>query len=169
MTLTVAEADAILALKKETAKRMEWLLKPNKSGARWYQYDTACKIDNEIREDVYFRATWRGEYPVTINERTIWKSEYIACGIFASANRIFSIDYSDSFHSNKSNTGLPYAGQKIRGVHIHKWTEYKDKYAEPLQLTNISLEAIINELSIRSNTIITNGFVSPPSEQFPLF
>lgn len=169
MTLSIAEAKAILDLQKETVKSMEWILKPNKSNARWYQYDTSCRIDNEIREDIYLRATWRGEYPSINNKNIIWKKEYIACGIYASSNRILGIDFSDSFHRNKPGTGLPYAGQKIIGPHIHKWTDYKDRYAEPLQLTNVSLEAIINELSIRSNTFITNGFVLPPSEQFQLF
>lgn len=169
--LTIDEVNAILKIKKETSKIMEWIIKPNKSKGRWYQYETACKIKNEIREDLYFRAQWRGEYPDFSGQSISWKSEYISCGLFAANNRIIAIDCSDAPHRNPPNTGLPFAGERISGFHIHKWTEYGDRHAEPLQLTNKELKTIIEEVCCRSNTLIKGGFKSPPTmeEQLPLF
>lgn len=56
MQITVAEATALITAPKQTVLPMEWAVKPKKSVTRWYQYETACWLDNAIREDLYFRA-----------------------------------------------------------------------------------------------------------------
>lgn len=168
MVISEAEAEAVISAPKQTVKKMEWLIKPKRSALNWYQYETACWLNNEVREDIYFRVLWRGEYP--IQGQSTWKSEYISCGIFAANNRILAIDYDDTFHRNRAGTGLAYAGMKISGAHIHRFKDQDKSYAEPFELTQTHnrLEYIIKAVCMSGNITLTGGFIAPPSEQLPL-
>lgn len=168
-TLSVAEANALIAVDKITVREMVWIAKNTNHNPKFQHFETAIKIDNEVREDVYFRAIYRPEHAERKGNATLWANASIGVALHASNHRISAIDFDDSkLHINKKGQGLPHYQAKLIGLHRHIWTNDGYGYAEPMELENIRLETIINAFIKENNIQLIGGFKPLPQEQLQL-
>ena len=168
--MTPSEAQAIIAISKETASPMQWQQKPAKFIPSFVQYASVLKIHNEVREDLYFRALYRASHYEEKYGAILWQDESIAVGLFAGNNRIAAIDYDNNKpHRNQKGENLPYFGKTLIGLHRHIWTADGYGYAEPLELTECSLETIITLFAQENHLTIQGGFIHPFAQQLDLF
>lgn len=168
--MTPSEAQAIIAIPKETASPMQWQQKPAKFIPSFVQYASVLKIHNEVREDLYFRALYRASHYEEKYGAILWQDESIAVGLFAGNNRIAAIDYDNNKpHRNQKGENLPYFGKTLIGLHRHIWTADGYVYAEPLELTERSLETIITLFAQENHLTIQGGYIHPFAQQLDLF
>ena len=168
--MTPSEAQAIIAISKETASPMQWQQKPAKFIPSFVQYASVLKIHNEVREDLYFRALYRASHYEEKYGAILWQDESIAVGLFAGNNRIAAIDYDNNKpHRNQKGENLPYFGKTLIGLHRHIWTADGYGYAEPLELTECSLETIITLFAQENHLTIQGGYIHPFAQQLDLF
>ena len=165
---TLAEVQAIIATNKTTVQGMKWIENPAKHNPKYFNYSTALKIENEIREDLYFRAQYRGRITQQINGALLVRSEHVSVGLYLAKHRLLAYDLADRFHYNRVGAGLPYYRQSISGLHRHFWVAEGDGYAEPLTLTDTSAEGIIKAFLQESHITIPGGIKPVPSEQYAL-
>jgi hypothetical protein len=171
MTITVTEAQALIAMPKAAILPMTWQVKIGGYNPSRFMFDSALRIDDEVREDLFLRFRFRGEYQQMKGGVAVIRSANIASGLYAANNRIFAYDYDAGRpHVNQVGEGRPYYRQSIIGLHQHIWTEQGYGYAEPLTLTNHDVETIIHAFVSAVNTTIPGGIARPPAEQlsFPL-
>lgn len=171
-TLSIAEAQAIIATPKATASPMQWQQKPAKFIPPFVQYASVLKIHNEIHEDLYLRTLYRASHRENKHGAILEQDESIAVGLFAGNNRIAAIDYdTNKPHKNSKGENLPHFGKTLVGLHRHIWTTDGYGYAEPLELTEHSLETIITLFAQENNITLQGGYISPftDSQQLDLF
>lgn len=168
MPITVEEVQEIIATNKTAVREMEWVENPGKYHPKYFGYNTALKIENEIREDLYFRAQYRGRIIRQIDSASLSRNEHISAGLYIAKYRVFAYDLADRFHYNRKGKGLPYYHQSISGLHRHIWIKEGDGYAEPLVLTDHSAEGIIKAFLRESNITIPGGVQPLPPEQYLL-
>ena len=165
---TLAEVQAIIAAAKTAVQEMKWLPAPTKHSPKYFNYNTALKIENEIREDLYFRAQYRGRITQQMGGARLVRNEHVSAGLYLARYRLLAYDLADRFHYNRVGAGLPYYRQSISGLHRHFWIDEGDGYAEPLTLTDTSAGGIIKAFLQESNITIVGGVKPVPREQYSL-
>ncbi len=98
--ITVDEVQEILAEPKETVKPIAWVPKPAASNLQWMEFACACRVKGEVREDVIFRATYRGARTAVHGQATIFLAEAFCASLFVGPHRVFGVDTDDSFHTS---------------------------------------------------------------------
>lgn len=169
MQITEIEVQTILQTKKIAVREMKWQAKQGGYNPTRYEFHTAIQIHNEVREDLFFRAQYRGSYHHNVKGVSVPKDENISVGLYVANHRIFAYDYDTTPHTNRIGMGKPYYLHTISGLHKHIWTAEGYGYAEPFSLASISLKAIIEQFLADSSTDIPKGFQPVPAEQYRLF
>lgn len=165
---TLAEVQAIIAASKIAVQKMKWLPSPTRHNPKYFNYHTALQIENEIREDLYFRAQYRGRITQQMGGARLVRNEHVSAGLYLARYRLLAYDLADRFHYNRVGTGLPYYRQSISGLHRHFWIAEGDGYAEPLTLTDTSAGGIIKAFLQESHITIAGGIEPVPPEQYLL-
>ncbi len=167
--LSCSEVDAVLMDKKKTVRAMIWDEKPNITNPKWHQFNTACWVFSEVREDVYFRSQFRYGHFENKHGVTIFVEDSYHAGLYIGNVRVFAIDFHRNMHQNSKGKGLPYYGQRFNGLHRHIWTSEGEGYAEPIDnFGTVDLKAVIDVFCNEANLQILNGFVKPKPEQMSL-
>lgn len=166
--LTESEAQAIIKVAKIAEREMQWQAKKGNYNPTRYEFHTVLRVNNEIREDLFFRAQYRGKYQHNVSGVLIPKDENISVGLYAANQRIFAYDYDTTPHTNHIGVGKAYFFQTVPFLHQHIWTDEGYGYAEPLTLTSHDLKTIIEAFLQDSHISIPNGFQSIPQEQLNL-
>lgn len=126
------EVSELLDVHKITVKELEWLEKGTFSAPQWIEFKTACKIQNKIREDVFFISNYRASKRTSMDGFTLEQSEIFNASILIGGSRVAAIDCGDSPHRNKKGKGMPYFGQTVATrTHKHIWTPEGCGYVEP--------------------------------------
>lgn len=163
-TLSVHEAESIIAVAKSTVRPMEWFPKRTLSTPQWIEYFSACRVESEIREDVMFRAQYRPHKSMQMGLAEIILPEIFNAALFVGPFRIFAIDAESTLHTNKTGIGRPLYKQRIDSrSHIHTWSEDGYGYVEPITLESDCIEELIAEFLPRANLTLTGGFTHPQS------
>ncbi len=98
--ITADEVQEILAEPKETVKPIAWIPKPALTDLQWMEFASPCRIKGEVREDVIFRATYRGARTAVHGQATIFLAEAFCASLFVGPHRVFGVDTDDSFHTS---------------------------------------------------------------------
>ena len=106
--ITVDEVQEILAEPKETIKQITWMPKPGGASIQWMEFASPCRIKGEVRDDVIFRATYRGARTVVHGQATIFLTEAFCASLFVGPHRVFGVDTDDSFHTSLVGEGRPH-------------------------------------------------------------
>lgn len=131
---SVQEVAAILAEPKRTVRVMEWIPKRTVREPQWTEFVSACRIQNEIREDVMFIAQYRPARAIVNGRATIKIAEVFNAAILVGPHRIAALDTVDIPHKNLRGIGLPYYKKLLSGrTHRHIWTSEGYGYAEPVE------------------------------------
>ena len=163
-TLAVHEAESIIAVAKSTVRPMEWFPKRTLSNPQWIEFFSACRVENEIREDVMFRAQYRAKKIIPMGSAELILPEIFNAALFAGPFRILAVDAESTSHTNKTGIGRPLHKKRLDGrSHIHTWSEDGYGYAEPINLESDCIEALITEFLPRANLALTGGFIHPQS------
>lgn len=160
--LTVAEADAIIAAAKFTVKPMEWVPKRSSANPRWLEFVSVCQIDNEIREDLFFRSQFRASKIEVVGAARIEYKAIYNAAITAGGERIFALDADDTPHTNKVGAGKPWYQKTLRGrFHLHSWTSEGDGYAEPVDEALDDIELLVARFLHLANLELISEFRHP--------
>lgn len=155
------EVDEILNIDKITVKDLEWLEKKTFSAPQWVEFKTACRIENKIREDVFFVSNYRASKLLSANGFTLEKNEIFNASILIGGSRVGAIDCGDSPHRNTKGKGLPFFGQNISTkTHKHIWTPEGYGYVEPYD-TIYDIEELLDVFQREYNLTIKGSFVHP--------
>jgi hypothetical protein len=160
--LTPAEAQAIIDIPKLTVRPMEWIAKKSASNPQWMEFVSVCRIENEIREDLFFRTQFRAAKTQVIGDSTIEFDAIFNAAITAGGERIFAIDADATQHTNKIGVGRPLYKKALQGrYHMHTWSDEGYGYAEPIDDDLNDIELLVNYFLPRANLTLINGFVHP--------
>lgn len=160
--ITVAEAQAIVAATKSTVRPMEWVPKRSSTNPQWLEFVSVCQIDNEIREDLFFRPQFRASKTVVIGAASIEYKAIYNAAITAGGERIFALDADDTPHTNRVGAGKPWYRKTLPGrFHVHSWTNEGYGYAEPLDETLDDIELLVARFLGLANLELIGGFKHP--------
>ncbi|CAJ50210.1 hypothetical protein BAV2598 [Bordetella avium 197N] len=167
--ITPDEVQEILAEPKETVKPISWVHKPGPSttapgvaASLWMEFSTACQIKGEIREDIIFRALYRGARTVVRGQAAIMIGEAFSASLFVGPHRVLGVDTGDSFHSSLVGNGLPnYRRVLPDRSHQHIWVAEGEGYAEPVTPALGSITALMDYFLPRANLTLAGGFAHP--------
>lgn len=141
---------------------------PHQTQPEIFQLQHGAENRNEIREDLYFRAQYRGRITQQMGGARLVRGEHVSAGLYLARYRLLAYDLADRFHYNRVGAGLPYYRQSISGLHRHFWIDEGDGYAEPLTLTDTSAGGIIKAFLQESHITIVGGVKPVPREQYSL-
>lgn len=158
---TLEQVNELLTVKKITARELYWQQKTQITAPQWIEFKTACKIENEIREDVFFISTYRSKVFEYDGNFEIVKNEKFTASILIGRHRIAAIDCDDVPHTNKKGKGLPYYKQTIDSrSHKHIWCDQGEGYVEPIDdIENI--EDLLNIFQKEFNLVIMGKIKHP--------
>jgi len=160
--ITVDEVQEILAEPKETVKPIAWAPKPAASNPQWLGFACACRVKGEVREDVIFRATYRGARTAVHGQATIFLAEAFCASLFVGPHRVFGVDTDDSFHTSLVGEGRPqYRKPLADRSHEHIWVDEGEGYAEPIVPALQNIGALMQYFLPRANLTLTGGFAHP--------
>lgn len=155
------EVDEILNIDKITVKELVWLEKKTFSAPQWVEYKTACKIENKIREDVFFVSNYRANKFISMDGYTLEQSEMFNAAIVIGESRVAAIDCDDKPHKNKIGKGLPYFRETITTrTHKHIWLSEGYGYVVPYA-TIKNIEDLLDIFQKEYNLTIKGQFVHP--------
>jgi len=166
--LSLDEANAIIKENKDTVKPIEWVAKIDSVEMPWLNYQTSCRINSEIREDILFITQYRQARILEVGTASIIIPEQYTAALLVGCHRIIGYDTNDKPHTNKKNIGfgLPYYGEKITArTHHHIWTSEGYGYAEPIEPSFPDYETMLKAFLIRANINLTGGFHHPLKNQ----
>lgn len=158
---SVAEARLLMKTAKTAIRQMEWVKKPTAADPPWVQYECACFMVNEVREDVIFRMQYRHSKSVVVGQATIWQKAKFNAALFAGPHRISALDVDETRHTNKIGEGMLLYRQSFSEPHLHIWTERGYGYAEPFALPALELEAVFDAFCPLANITPTGTFNHP--------
>lgn len=163
--ITPDEVQEILAEPKETVKPISWVHKPltaGPAGPLWMEFSCACRVKGEVREDVIFRALYRGARTSVHGQAAIMIGEAFSASLFVGPHRVFGVDTDDGFHSSLVGRGLPHYRQVLADrSHQHVWVADGEGYAEPVTPTLTHIGALIDYFLPRANLTLAGGFAHP--------
>ncbi|MGY6129136.1 hypothetical protein ACW9YV_27890 (plasmid) [Paraburkholderia strydomiana] len=160
--LTPDEAQAIIDIPKATIRPMEWIPKRSPSNPQWMEFVSVCRIENEIREDLFFRTQFRAAKTQVIGDSTIRYEAVYNAAITAGGERIFAVDADDTQHTNKVGVGRPLYKSALRGrYHMHTWSAEGYGYAEPIDIELNDIELLVDFFLLRANLTLISGFIHP--------
>ena len=164
---TIDEVNSILAVVKIAVRPMEWIAKQTKTIPQWVEYKSACQIANNIREDVFFIATYRPSGKTFIGDTIVEKAEKMTAALHIGQYRVSAIDCDDNPHTNKVGRGLPYFNQEITSrTHKHIWCQSGYGYVEPIH-DIIGLGERIRVFCAEANIALPHGVKLPESYTQP--
>jgi hypothetical protein len=160
--LTPEEAQAIIDIPKATIRPLEWIPKKSASNPQWVEFVSVCRIENEIREDLFFRTQFRAAKTQVVGDSTIQFEAIYNAAITAGGERIFAIDADDTQHTNKVGAGRPLYKTALQGrYHVHTWSAEGYGYAEPIDIDLNDIELLVDYFLPRANLTLINGFLHP--------
>ena len=122
--ITADEVQEILAEPKETVKPIAWIPKPALTDLQWMEFASPCRIKGEVREDVIFRATYRGARTRRARQATIFSWPGLCASLFVGPHRVFGVDTDDSFHTSLVGEGRPQFRKALADrSHEHLWVD----------------------------------------------
>ncbi len=129
--ITVADAQKVIARKKQLVAPMAWAKKLNHTEPIWYEYRSALEFEDdptEIPEGLLVVCQWKRKEGA--------KPENWTFGLLQGGGRIYAIDVQPlTYHTNKVGQGRSHHHLSIRGNHEHTWSEEGYGYAEPFELS----------------------------------
>lgn len=160
--ITVDEVQEILAESKETVKPIAWIPKPAVSDLQWMEFASPCRIKGEVREDVIFRAAYRGARTAVHGQATIFLAEAFCASLFVGPHRVYGVDTDDSFHTSLVGEGRPQFRKPLTDrSHEHIWVDDGEGYAEPVAPDLHTIGALMQYFLPRANLTLTGGFAHP--------
>jgi hypothetical protein len=161
---TIEDVAAFVQLRKVLIREMEWNDRPSNLTPRWLQFESHCEVGTSVPEEVKFRAHYR---PAGVREMgaaviNIGEAFWISIGI--REHRVLAGDTTldGQEHKNPIIPGMPYSGQIIDSLsHFHVWTQFGDKYVEPVEPTLLTLDDAIANFCQRVNLQLNGGFTHP--------
>jgi hypothetical protein len=90
--LSAEEAEALIHAHKLTIRPMEWVRKKSASNPQWLEFVSVCKIQSEIREDLFFCSQFRAAKTEAIGTASIEFAPMYNAAILAGGERIFALD-----------------------------------------------------------------------------
>jgi hypothetical protein len=139
---TVKQAQLVLQANKQAVREMEWIKKPTASNPPWVQYESACEILNEVREDVTLRLMYRHMKTEWIGQAAMHAPSKFSAALSCGNHRISALDTDTTQHTNKIGIGMPFHRKSFSTPHLHVWTEKGYGYAEPFTLDSLELEDV---------------------------
>ncbi len=163
--LPINLVSTLMRANKATVRHLIWENKKTYSNPQWVEFQTACRVNNAVREDVFFIASYRAKkYEYDPEHRggfVIEQSEKFNAALMIGPNRVFAIDIDDTPHTNKKGIGLPYFKKTIESrAHIHIWCGQGYGYAEPFEDID-TVENLLDVFQARANLVIMGGIVHP--------
>lgn len=157
------EVSAILSLKKQVMREMEWTNRPSIRTPQWLQFESFCMIGSEESDEIIFRAHYRPKTNVVKGSAIIPVSEACNLSLYLCEHRIFAIDmHPDRVHKNKVGAGRKYYRKLITDkTHVHLWVEDGDGYAEPIDAEINDIEGLFDEFSKRAILYLRGAFLHP--------
>jgi hypothetical protein len=160
--LTAAEAALLVQAKKTTVRPMEWVPKKSPSNPRWLEFVSVCKIESEIREDLYFRSQYRAARTEVSGAANIEYAAIYNAAITAGGERIVALDADDTPHTNKVGRGMEWYRKTLRGrYHFHRWCDEGYGYAEPVDEDLHDIELLVDHFLVLANLALIDGFTHP--------
>lgn len=165
------EVDALLKLKKQLIREMEWSNRERISHPRWKEFSTHCSVNDNPYEEIRFVAQYKPAVSIVDGKGATKSPEEITLSLLWGTHRVFAIDKQGHTNNRKIDTGRPYDRQRIvTPVHIHFWTERGDYYAEPYPMDDISFESVFNAFSKEALVYLKGKLIHPlHRQQYALF
>ncbi len=160
--ISLDEANAIIQEYKETVKPIEWVAKIESMTLPWLTYQTSCRVNSEIREDIMFITQYRQSRVEIKGAATINIPEQFTASLNVGRHRIIALDTNNKSHTNNVGVGLPFYKQRILSrTHVHIWTPEGYGYVEPVEPPLNDYEALVKDFLIRANINLIGGFEHP--------
>ena len=102
---SVSEVDAILRLRKQVIRKMEWINRINHKKPKWMEFESHCYMGSVERSDLIFRAHYRPFANLVKGNSIITLPEVLYLSIFIGNNRIFGIDLQQGGVRHKNKIG----------------------------------------------------------------
>jgi len=160
---TTDEVAAIMLLKKQVIRAMEWSDKQSSRTPQWRQFESFCIVGSEESEEVIFRALYRPHGNLIRGSTVIPLPEICNLSLCWFEHRIFGIDLDPtSHHKNKVGQGRKFYRKFVKSdVHIHIWTEEGYGYVEPLDVKIRDVEELFDEFLKRDVLYLNGEFLHP--------
>ena len=156
------EVRDILAQSKETANSMRWQPKPAAGNAQWMEFTSVCKVQGELREDVIFRASYRGAQTAVHGQAAILLKETYSASLFVGPHRIYGLDNGDTLHTSVIGVGRPYYRKPLsERSHEHLWSDDGEGYAEPVIPALERIDAFMQHFLAQTKLTLNGGFIHP--------
>ena len=164
---STSEVEAILLLKKQVIRELEWSNRLNHKAPRWLEFESRCFMGSTERDEIIFRAQYRPLTNLVKGASISIIPETLYLSIFFGTHRIFGMDMQKGqLHKNKIGKGLPFYKQVItNSIHVHKWTVHGCGYVEPLELEKETVEELFSEFLTRAILFLTGEFIHPLHKQ----
>lgn len=160
--ITVDEVQEILAEPKETVRQITWIPKPAASDSQWLEFASPCRVKGEVRDDVIFRAIYRGARTDVHGQATIFLPEAFCASLFVGPHRVFGVDTDDAFHTSLVGQGRPHYRKPLADrSHEHIWVDEGEGYAEPIVPALHTIAKLMQYFLPRANLTLTGGFAHP--------
>mgnify|MGYP007017570196 CR=1 FL=1 len=92
-TLSVAEAQAIIATPKFAIRPIKWQKKQGNYIPARFHFESILQIKTTIREDLLLRLSYRGAYNISRAGIAIARDANITAGLYVANHRISAYDY----------------------------------------------------------------------------
>lgn len=159
-----------MSAEKLAIRQMDWVKKPSPHNPPWVQYECACQILNEVREDLIFRMQYRHMKTEFLGMASVNLPAKFNAALFVGPHRVSALDVDETPHTNKIGEGLPHFGRRFSAPHLHIWTDRGYGYAEPFPLNRLELQEVFDQFCPLAS-IQPSGTFNHPMHQVdqPLF
>lgn len=160
---SVEVVSAMLQLKKQLIRVMEWTDRSSVKNPQWKQFESKCYAGSSESDELIFRAHYRPAGNIVRQRAIIPIPEACHISLFIGEHRVYGIDSQlGQAHRNKKGKGLKFHGKLITShTHIHMWTNEGEGYVEPIEPPIVELEDVIAEFCKRAILYLNGAFLHP--------